>query len=57
MTTKELLYIQDALSSEQLFQTKCSEAASQLQDPELRKCVEKMGQKHQELFSKFYQLI
>ena len=57
MTTKELLYVEDALGHEQYFQTRCREAASQLRDPELRTCVEQLGQKHQELFQSFYHLL
>ena len=34
MTTKELLYVEDALGHEKYFQTKCKETASQIQDAE-----------------------
>ena len=57
MTAKELFYIEDALSSEQYFQTQCTETAKQLQDQNLKRTVEQMAQKHQEIFGKFYQLI
>lgn len=57
MTTKELLYIEDALGHEQYFQTKCKETASQLQDAELKTCVEQMAQKHQSIFQSFYGLL
>lgn len=57
MTTKELLYIEDALGHEQYFQTKCKETASQLQDTELKTCVEQMAQKHQSIFQSFYGLL
>lgn len=57
MTTKELLYVEDALGHEQYFQTKCKETASQIQDPELKACVELMQQKHQQLFQSFYDLL
>ena len=39
MTTKELLYVEDALGHEQYFQTKCRELAGQLQDADLKSCV------------------
>ena len=35
MTTKELLYIEDALGHAKYFQTKCQETANQIQDTEL----------------------
>lgn len=57
MTTKELLYVEDALGHAKYFQTKCEETASQIQDPELRSCVEQMVQKHQQIFQKFYGLL
>lgn len=57
MTTKELLYIEDALSHEQYFQTKCQETAQQIQDSELKSCVEQLGQKHQQIFQSFYSLL
>ena len=40
MTTKELLYLEDALGHEKHFQTKCKETANQIQDAELKACVE-----------------
>ncbi len=57
MTTKELLYIEDALGHEQFLQTKCKETAQQVQDPELRGFLEQMASKRQELFGQFYQLV
>lgn len=57
MTTKELLYIEDALGHEKYFQTKCSEVMSQMQDQELKTSVEQMAQKHQQIFQSFYTLL
>ena len=57
MTSKELLYVEDALGHEQYFQSKCQEAASQLQDPELKAYVQQMERKHQQLFQSFYGLL
>ena len=57
MTSKELLYVEDALGHEKYFQTKCQEAAGQLQDADLKTCVEQMCQKHQQLFQSFYNLL
>lgn len=57
MTTKELLYIEDALGHAKFFHTKCNEIANQLQDPGLRSCVEEMAQKHQQIFQNFLELL
>lgn len=57
MTDKELLYIEDALGHEQYFQTKCSETAQSLTDPELKRCVEQMGSRHAQIFRQFYSLL
>ncbi len=57
MTNKELLYIEDALGHEKYFQTKCRETANQIQDSELKSCIEQMAQKHQQIFQNFYGLL
>ncbi|WP_197068276.1 hypothetical protein [Candidatus Soleaferrea massiliensis] len=57
MTTKELLYVEDALGHATYFQTKCKETAGQIQDMELKNCVEQMAQKHQQIFQSFYGLL
>ncbi len=57
MTSKELLYVEDALGHEKFFQTKCSETMNQLQDENLRMLVQQMQQKHQQIFSGFYNLL
>ena len=57
MTSKELLYIEDALGHEQYFQSKCQQTASQLQDADLRTCVQQLAQKHQQIFQSFYGLL
>lgn len=57
MTTKELLYVEDALGHEKYFQTKFQETMNQIQDTELRDCVQQMAQKHQKIFQSFYGLL
>ncbi len=57
MTTKELLYIEDALSHEKYFQTRCKEAVTQLQDQELKNCVQDLAHKHGQIFQSFYGLL
>ncbi|WP_298483497.1 hypothetical protein [uncultured Ruminococcus sp.] len=57
MTSKELLYVEDALGHEQYFQTQCKNAASQIQDEDLKQCVQQMAEKHRKLFQSFYGLL
>ena len=57
MTSKELLYVEDALEHEQYFQTRCSEITEQLQDAKLKNSALDMQQKHQQIFSSFLNLL
>lgn len=57
MTTKELLYVEDALGHAQYFKQQCREIASQIEDPELKSCIESMTAKHTEIFQNFYGLL
>lgn len=57
MSPKELNYVEDALGHEKFLKTQCQEAAQNLQDPELKNCVEQLQQKHQQIFDNFYNLI
>ena len=53
MTSKELLYVTDALGHEQFFQTKCQGRPNQLQDAELKACVQQMAQSISRFFKIF----
>lgn len=57
MTSKELLYVEDALGHEQFLKTKFQETAGQIQDADLKTCVEQLVQKHQQIFQSFYGLL
>ena len=57
MSPRELSYIEDALGHEKFLRTQCQEAMKNLQDPELKSCVEQFSQKHQQMFDNFYNLI
>ena len=57
MTTKELLYVEDALGHLKQFKSQCAEIVNQIQDAELKACVQQMDQKHQEIFRRFYGLL
>ncbi len=57
MSPKELIYVEDALSHEQMMQKKCSDLASKLQDQDLRTFVTQLADKHRQTFSEFYSLL
>ena len=57
MTDKELLYIEDALGHEQYFQQKCQETAQNLSDTELKRCVEELSTRHNQIFRQFMSLL
>ncbi len=57
MTTKELLYVDDALSHAQLLATQFENAANQLQDPALSAQVREMAQRHRRIYQSFYNLV
>lgn len=57
MTEKELLYIEDALSHEAYFKTKCTDVIGKLQDSDLKNYVREMAGKHEQTFSSFYSLL
>nr|WP_314461982.1 hypothetical protein [uncultured Clostridium sp.] len=57
MSPKELNYIEDALGHENFLKTQCQDAAQNIQDPELKACVQQLQQKHQQIFDNFYNLV
>ncbi len=57
MTTKELLYMEDTLGHEKFLQTKCCEAASQVQDAELKTMLQELENKHKQLLQSIYGLL
>lgn len=57
MTSKELLYLEDALNHAKYFETKCKSTSAQIQDAELKSFVEQLGNKHQQIFRSFYGLL
>lgn len=57
MSPKELSYIEDALSHEQFLKNQCQEAMQNLQDEELKSCVQQLEQKHTQIFDSFYHLV
>lgn len=57
MSPKELNYVEDALGHEQILKKQCEDAMKNLQDPELKSCVQEISQKHQQIFDNFYNLV
>ena len=57
MTTKELLYVDDALSHAQFLVTQCQDAANALQDPSLKLQAQQMADRHRQVYQKFYNLV
>lgn len=57
MTTKELLYVEDALSHTQYLINQCRSAVGQLTDPVLRGEAQRLAEEHQRLFTSFYNLV
>ena len=57
MTSKELMYVEDALGHEKFMQTCATNATSQLTDPVLSSYMNELVQKHQEIFQQFYHLL
>lgn len=57
MTSKELLYIEDALGHENFMKTCSKNTASQLKDVNLSAYMGQLEQKHNEIFNKFLNLL
>ncbi len=57
MTSKELLYVEDALGHENFMKTCSKNTAVQLTDPTLSSYIAELEQKHTEIFNKFLNLL
>ena len=57
MTSKELMYVEDALGHEKYFQTSFRETADKLSDNSLRELVRELSQTHAEIYSDIYGLL
>ena len=57
MTTKELLYVDDALAHIQLLKTQFQNAASQIKDPTLRVTVQQLADRQNRIYRQFYNLV
>ena len=57
MTSKELLYVEDALGHEQFMQKSCQNASTQIQDQNLSNYLKELEQNHTNLKNKFLNLL
>lgn len=57
MTSKELLYVEDALGHENFMKTCSKDTSSLLKDVNLATYIGQLEQKHTELFNKFLNLL
>lgn len=57
MTSKELLYIEDALGHENFMKSCSKKTSGKLTDPTLSTYISELEQKHTELFNKFLNLL
>mgnify|MGYP002518228483 CR=1 FL=1 len=57
MTTKELLYVEDALSHAKFCIDKCNETAEKITDGDLKACVQNIAEQNKQLFGNLYGLL
>lgn len=57
MTSKELLYVEDALSHEQFLKSCACKTSDQLQDQNLKDYLKELETKHETLFNQFLDLL
>ncbi len=57
MTSKELLYVEDALGHEYFMKTCCSKTSNKLTDPTLSSYIGELEKNHTDLCNKFLNLL
>ena len=57
MTSKELLYVEDALEHENFMQSCATKTSQNLTDPTLSSYISELSQKHMDLKNKFLNLL
>ena len=57
MTSKEIIYLDDALSHAQFLATQFQDAANQLQDSNLKQQTLQMADRHRQVYRTFYDLV
>ena len=57
MTSKELLYVEDALGHEKFMKTRATKTSNQLKDVMLSTYVQELEKEHTELYNTFLKLL
>ena len=57
MTSKEIMYLDDALSHAQFLAAQFQDAAGQLQDSNLKMQAQQMADRHRQVYRTFYDLV
>ena len=57
MTSKEILYVEDALGHAQFLQSQCQDAINALSDPALKQQAQTWLNTNQQIFRSFYSLV
>ena len=57
MTSKEILYVEDALGHAQFLKSQCQDAINSLSDAALKQQAQLWLNKNQQIFQQFYSLI
>ena len=57
MTSKEILYVEDALGHAQFLKSQCQDAVNSLSDAALKQQAQLWLNKNQQIFQQFYSLI
>lgn len=57
MTSKEIMYLDDALSHAQFLTAQFQDAAGQLQDSDLKMQAQQMADRHRQVYRTFYDLV
>ena len=57
MTSKEALYVEDALGHVQFLKTQCQDAVNSLTDTTLKQQAQQLLDKNQRIFQQFYSLV
>ena len=57
MTSKEALYVEDALGHVQFLKTQCQDAINSLTDTALKQQAQQLLDKNQRIFQQFYSLV
>ena len=57
MTSKEILYVEDALGHAQFLKSQCRDAVNMLSDAALKQQAQSWLDKNQQIFRQFYNLV